>query len=350
MLRLLMLCILLLASRPAFVQAPDQTPIFNPHNPRDYFDAASPFYNFADVTLKPWHLKATYEIYDGSKSEQGTFENWWASPTVYRMSWTWTGVIHDEWHTADGKFAYRGTGVLDYFEYALRSALLSPLPGATELDPSKYRLDRQSLSLGGSKLPCVMVIPLMPQHGKVQPVPMGLFPTYCFSDKGPIVRVEFSWGSLAFEFNKIVKIQNHYLPREIAIFEGKRQILTATIDALESISSANPALVPPADVPISTTEKVDLVSGVTNGMLLKKEFPVYPQDAKDAHVSGTVVIKGVIGRDGAIHDLQILQTPWPSLAASALWSVSKWRYKPYLLDGRPVEVSTTVNVIYTLGP
>ena len=84
-------------------------------------------------------------------------------------------------------------------------------------------------------------------------------------------------------------------------------------------------------------------------MLLKKQVPAYPMDAKQAHVTGKVVLKATIGRDGAVYDLHVVSAPWPSLAASALRSVSHWQYKPYLLNGDPVELETTVNVIYTLG-
>ena len=85
-------------------------------------------------------------------------------------------------------------------------------------------------------------------------------------------------------------------------------------------------------------------------MLVKKEIPIYPHDAKDARVSGKVVLNAIIGTDGRIHDLRVVEAPWPSLAASSLFAVSRWQYKPYLLNGEPVEVETTVNVIYSLSP
>ena len=325
---------------------------FEEHNPRDFFDAAAPTYNFEDSSLKPWHLKATYEIYDQNSipSGQGTYEYWWASPKVYRNSWTKPGVSHNDWHMADGKHAYRGDGVLDYFEYALQSALVSPLPGPAELDPSKFRLDRDSVKIGTAKFPCVMVIPLMPQHGRIQEVPLGLFPTYCFTPGAPILRIEYSWGSLVTAFDKIAKVQGHYLAREISIFEGKRKILTATVDEINGIPPNDPALTPPPDVTSSAAdEKVQLVAGITTGMLVKKQVPIYPQDAKDAHVSGKVVLRATIGRDGAVHELHTVDAPWPSLVASALWAVSHWQYKPYLVNGEPVEVETTVTVIFSLG-
>lgn len=90
-------------------------------------------------------------------------------------------------------------------------------------------------------------------------------------------------------------------------------------------------------------------ASVAQGMLLKKVIPVYPQDAKEAHVDGKVVLEAIIGMDGGIHDLRVISAPWPSLAASALWSVSQWKYKPYLLNGKAVDVKTTINVIYSLG-
>jgi protein TonB len=84
-------------------------------------------------------------------------------------------------------------------------------------------------------------------------------------------------------------------------------------------------------------------------MLLKKQQPVYPQDAKDARASGIVVLEATIGRDGKVHDLRVVQAPWPSLVASAIQAVSQWEYKPYLLNGEPVEVKTNINVIFSLG-
>jgi protein TonB len=68
-----------------------------------------------------------------------------------------------------------------------------------------------------------------------------------------------------------------------------------------------------------------------------------------AHEQGVVVLGALIGTDGRIHDLDVLVSPSPMLAESAVDCVKKWEYKPYLLNGVPVEVETIVNVIYSLG-
>ncbi|MDE3200954.1 MAG: energy transducer TonB [Acidobacteriota bacterium] len=296
-------------------------------------------------------MKAAYQLYDleSKPTSQGTYEHCWVSPKVHRNSWNRPGAVHSDWHTADGKHAIHDEGSLEYFEYALQSSLLTPLPNQAELDPPNHRLERQDLKIGGIKLDCIKVIPKMPLNGHLQIVPLGLFPTYCFDEGSPILRIEYSWGSLGIEYNKIVKVQDHYLPREITIFGGKRKILTASVDVIEGITTSAPVLTPPPNATTVTTDKVQLTSEISNGMNLKTVVPIYPQDAKDAQVSGRVVLRGIIGPDGVVHDLQIVETPWPSLAASALWSVSQWHYKPYLLNGEPVEVETTFNVIYTLG-
>jgi protein TonB len=125
--------------------------------------------------------------------------------------------------------------------------------------------------------------------------------------------------------------------------------LTASIDEVTGLNPADPALAPPPTAANVKLEGVEVSPAVAQGFLIKKTTPVYPQDAKEARVEGRVVLQATIGRDGGIHQLHVLSAPWPSLVHSALWAVSQWQYKPYLLNGEPVEVETTINVIYTLG-
>lgn len=93
---------------------------------------------------------------------------------------------------------------------------------------------------------------------------------------------------------------------------------------------------------------VNISAGVAQGQLISKTPPVYPIDAKKAGVSGTVVLQATIGTDGIIKDLQVVSGP-EMLQQAALDAVQQWRYRPYLFNGEPVEVRTTVNIIFTLG-
>ena len=81
--------------------------------------------------------------------------------------------------------------------------------------------------------------------------------------------------------------------------------------------------------------------------ILTKAVPVYPPAAKKARIQGKVVLDAVIGTDGNIESLRVISGP-QELQQSALDAVRQWTYKPYLLNGDPVEVETTVNIIYNL--
>lgn len=107
---------------------------------------------------------------------------------------------------------------------------------------------------------------------------------------------------------------------------------------------------PVTAVPAVTKPKAPthISSGVAAGLLIQKTIPPYPPIARAAHVEGTVVLRATISRNGAIENLRVVSGP-QMLQQAALDAVKNWAYRPYLLNGEPVEVETAVNVIFTLG-
>jgi len=89
-------------------------------------------------------------------------------------------------------------------------------------------------------------------------------------------------------------------------------------------------------------------SGVMTGLLIDKTMPVYPAIAKAAGVQGTVVLQATISKSGTIENLRAISGP-AMLQQAALDAVKTWRYRPYLLNDQPIEVETTVNVVFSLG-
>ena len=81
--------------------------------------------------------------------------------------------------------------------------------------------------------------------------------------------------------------------------------------------------------------------------ILYKAPPVYPVEAKKAKVSGAVKLAAVIGKEGTVENLRVVSGPAP-LQQSALDAVKQWRYQPFLLNGDPIEVETTINIVYSL--
>jgi protein TonB len=110
------------------------------------------------------------------------------------------------------------------------------------------------------------------------------------------------------------------------------------------IISSTPVAVPK----VATPQRVRVSAGVTSGLLVRKVNPVYPPLARQARISGTVVLRAVIGKDGAIQNLSLV-SGHPMLAPAAIDAVKQWKYKPYLLNGEPVEVDTEIQVNFTLA-
>lgn len=112
------------------------------------------------------------------------------------------------------------------------------------------------------------------------------------------------------------------------------------------INSASRLSAAPKFVP-ATPQRVRISQGVTKGLLFHRVEPSYPPLARAARVQGEVVLKAIIDRNGDIQDLQLI-SGHPMLVPAAIAAVKQWRYKPYLLNGQPVEVETTITVIFTL--
>jgi TonB family protein len=92
---------------------------------------------------------------------------------------------------------------------------------------------------------------------------------------------------------------------------------------------------------------VAVSAGVMAGNKISGPVPVYPPEAKKAKIQGTVELSAVIGKDGTVEKLEVVSGP-KELQQSSLDAVRQWVYKPYLLNGEPIEVKTTINVIYSL--
>ena len=97
-----------------------------------------------------------------------------------------------------------------------------------------------------------------------------------------------------------------------------------------------------------TPQRLRVSQGVTEGLLIHGVKPQYPTIAREARVQGTVVLKVIIAKDGTIQNLQLVSGS-PLLAPAAIEAVKEWRYKPYYLNGQPVEVETDITLNFDLG-
>ncbi len=104
---------------------------------------------------------------------------------------------------------------------------------------------------------------------------------------------------------------------------------------------------PPPPPPSATPDRIKVGGEVQSASLVKKVTPQYPSIAKAAHVSGTVTLRAIISKDGSIEKVEYVSGP-SLLMASAMTAVREWKYRPTMLNGQPVEVDTTVQVVFSL--
>lgn len=110
-------------------------------------------------------------------------------------------------------------------------------------------------------------------------------------------------------------------------------------------SSSNTVFTPPKP---TLPQRLRISQGVSAGRLTYRVEPKYPIVAQQARIEGTVVLSAVISKQGTIEHLQLV-SGHPMLVQSALSAVAQWEYRPYLLNGEPVEVETTITVTFKLS-
>lgn len=158
---------------------------------------------------------------------------------------------------------------------------------------------------------------------------------------------------------KVINIQKMtaptVIPKNVAVVKDEAPVIYTnssegvsggTGNVLGGLIGSGPAGPPPP--PPATPQRIRVGGNVEAASLINKVSPEYPAIAKTAHVSGTVILHAIIGKDGGIRELQYVSGP-PLLMKSALDAVKQWRYKPTMLNGEAVEVDTTIDVVFSLA-
>jgi TonB family protein len=104
----------------------------------------------------------------------------------------------------------------------------------------------------------------------------------------------------------------------------------------------------PEKTPEDTEKRIRVGGNVIAARIVRRVQPEYPDTARREHLQGTVRLHAIIAKDGTIRKLRVL-TGYCSLSEAAMKAVRQWRYTPTRLEGNPVEVDTTIDVIYALN-
>ncbi len=136
----------------------------------------------------------------------------------------------------------------------------------------------------------------------------------------------------------------------IGIGGGVGDGIPGAFEALGSRAPVVTAAPPPRRNPDPSppAKPIQVGGNVLEAKLVNRVMPVYPQLARQARISGTVRLEGVISRDGRVINLHVI-SGHPLLIGAALEAVRQWVYRPTLLNGQAVEVIAPIDVHFTLA-
>lgn len=304
--------------------------------------------SLADVA-RPWHLKLSVTLMDahGSPAQEGTIERWQAgeqSRTVITMGQsTARAYVY-----AGERYASTQGPAVPEIVYDLLSAVLSPGASKAEMDGAEPEMRTQKF--GSKALDCVMLSrPMKPVIGRLpETVPLGLFATYCMEPQSNRLELSYSIGDPVVIRTSTGTFQDHVITVGVTMREEQAIVAQAKVSSLSTFEPSPEEFKPPADLKRVDGHAVLLSSRVHSGNKTGGSIPEYPASARIDHISGAVVLHAIIGPDGRIHRLTVLSAPSVALAGSALAAVRTWTYRPYLLDGEPTSVDTTITVNFNL--
>ena len=309
-----------------------------PSDPKELMLLAAKTNGLTGADVQPWHAKATYNLLDeaGNIKEQGSCEEFWVSPTKFKRIFTGASYSQTQYGTEKGILVSGAVQPLA-MTVDMRREFFDPFVNAQGTESKNF--DLQQKDTGVTKLDCLS---LKYANGN----PFGL--TWCLGADKPILRLSALPNGTRIVHNGTLGFQSRFIARDLKFIRDAKPIFTAHLDSIELISSIDEAMfIPPPDAK-TMMKTVNIAAGVAQGYLIKAEPPEYPIYAKQTGVSGTVVLQANIDKEGHIADLRVVEGP-SELQEAAMKAVKKWIYRPYLLNGQPVEVLTTINVVFTLG-
>ncbi|MDW5267960.1 MULTISPECIES: energy transducer TonB [Acidobacteriaceae] len=298
-----------------------------------------------DATLRPWHLKVSFQLFDakGQPTEQGTLEEWWAGQDKDKRIFTSPSYTATEIQTKDGLYRSTGVGAAPEMLDTVREQVVHPMPSKDDEAGAKPELRQQNF--GKVPLDCIM----LSQPIKDAPfAPLGLFPTYCLDRDKDTLRASFDFGSLLIIRNSLGVFQTRTVATAITAKMNDVTVMSSHVEKLDTASLPDIDFMPATKLE-KITNAVRVGSGVIAGQRLSSTPPHYPEGARARHATGTVVMRALISSDGHIYRLRLVSVPDPELAIAALAAVRQWTYKPYLLNGEPVTVDTTITVNFAIS-
>ncbi len=329
-----------------------------PKDAKDILKLAAQVNGLGAPGMKPWHLKAAYEVYDvdGKPKYQGTYEEWWAAPGKYKVSFSDPG-FHQVEYANGGKLMITGDRTFPLIEGAVEQEITYPMPPAVVLENGEY--ESQNVTIGAAKLACIQqMFPRM----NVNPYGLGLFSynardssshyhtfqsslgytiplvnlRVCVEKSAPIVRAVVYAGAMLVTFNQVTLVNGHYAAKEFWIKNGDLPLLHVILEDLDGRGHMDDTLF---EAPASATP-AQLIR-------VSSAFPGshYPPHADKTKVHGTVVIEGTLTKKGELRDPHVV-SGLAALCPGAMVDAEKLHLPPIKIKDQAMDAVIDIYMLY----
>jgi hypothetical protein len=294
--------------------------------------------------IQPWHWKLDLTVFDkdGKNPTDGSLEMWFSGGNMLTVSSLGTDQMTV---LRTGDTLYRTDGNANALASAdfIQMQLLHPVPDEVYQPATTYKLSQEKA--GQEKIDCIAPT-LLKNTSSV--VDIGRQFSFCFERNTPRLLMTYEPGDFSVLRSQLETFQSHEVPVSLEIHQGTIKLAEAKTVTLETATLA-PSMfeVKPELKPF--TDGLELKSSDLRGLPLSKNPPSYPVEAKQRNASGSVIFDAVIGKDGHIVSLQLASKSDPALVDAANYAISRWIYRPYLINGLPVEVKTQITLKFDMN-
>jgi TonB family protein len=321
-------------------------PLPDPKTPEEFFARARQLSDL-EASGIPFHLKATYVASgDAEFTGNGTYQEWWQSKDLWRKEATLGDYKYVEVEYGGKNTAY---GTSDYIPLRLRQMLDAVLiriaPDAGKA--SDWHLKHEKLD--------GLEFVLLSVDGRCgEGHPEAKCVTKDYLTPNGVLRIH-ARDVIETLYNGMQPFGALFVPRNIVVASDGATTLDISISSLKLLGQNE--ILSEIDRPLPdrlhlTTKPFDVKvfpPAETRTRPVKVVPPIYPAQAKWRRIMGTVVINTGIDQSGNSREPYVIRSAGPLLDRSALTAVRQWKYTPVLVQGVPVDVETTIFIVYTLN-
>jgi hypothetical protein len=300
----------------------------DPGNLAAWISRESAINGLQSVDLHPWHIVISYEQFDGDgdKVNSGVFEELWAGPKKYKLSYKSDELNQADYATEQGLFRAGDQRWPKRVEMQVRGEIVDPFSYASTLQG--FQASSVERTFGAHSLDCVVL--------QRAPGAISTPTQYCFDHNRPALRYTRGFGWFQTTYNDIVSVQGRNIGREVEVTGGGKPYLKLHVNTVESIADVHETdFTPPV-------EAVNLKGKRLSGVILKpmqQPFPQWPTSLRQQHFSVTVEV--VVGRDGHVVSAHAVSGPSEAYK-SAEDTARRWTFQPYIVLDEPAEVETKI--------